>query len=211
MLDVRLRSGLALRADGEELAAPASKRARALLAYLALHPGPHSRARLAAVFWPDVLDESARASLRVALTELRQALGARAAEHLVTTRDSVALDGRGLTVDAREFQAALERDDTTRALEVCGGSILDGFEDDWAIQARDQHAQRLGDVLEHVAQHSADPTEALRLTRAAVALEPLAEAPNRRLIARLAKGGDRAAALTAARQFAERLRAQLGI
>jgi AAA ATPase domain/Bacterial transcriptional activator domain len=44
-----------------------------------------------------------------------------------------------------------------------------------------------------------------------VALDPLAEAPNRRLIERLAASGDRAAALAAGRQFAERLRTQLGI
>src|SRR5690349_16298722 len=106
MLEVRLGSGLALRADGQEIAPPASKRARALLAYLALHPGPHLRARLAARFWPDVLDESARASLRVALTELRQALGPAAAQHLVATRDTVSLDGPDVTVDVREFQAA---------------------------------------------------------------------------------------------------------
>ncbi|HEX3831750.1 MAG TPA: AAA family ATPase [Solirubrobacteraceae bacterium] len=53
--------------------------------------------------------------------------------------------------------------------------------------------------------------EAVRLTRAEVALDPLAEAPNRRVIERLAATGDRAAALFAARQFCERLRTQLGI
>ena len=102
MLEIRLVGGLELRADGAELALPASKRARAVLAYLALNPGPQPRSRLAARFWPDVLDESARASLRVALTELRQALGP-AARHLIATRDAVALDGADLTVDAREF------------------------------------------------------------------------------------------------------------
>ena len=56
-----------------------------------------------------------------------------------------------------------------------------------------------------------DPAEAVRLTRAEVALDPLAEAPNRQLIERLAATGDRAAALSAGRQFAEGLRAQLGI
>jgi hypothetical protein len=56
-----------------------------------------------------------------------------------------------------------------------------------------------------------DPGEAVRLTRAQVALDPLAEAPNRRLIERLAATGDRAAAVSTGRQFAERLRAQLGI
>jgi DNA-binding SARP family transcriptional activator/tetratricopeptide (TPR) repeat protein len=211
MLEVRLGSGLALRVDGEEIPPPTSKRARALLAYLALHPGPHPRGRLAAVFWPDVLDESARASLRVALTELRQALGPAAVEHLLATRKTVSLGGPGLTVDVREFQAALERDDARRALDVCGGSILDGFEDDWAIQARDEHIHLLSEALERAAAASVDADEAVRLTRAQVALDPLAEASNRRLIERLAAIGDRGAALTAGRQFAERLRAQLGI
>src|SRR3954447_23982122 len=118
MLEVRLAGGLELRADGAELAPPASKRARAVLAYLALHPGPHPRGRLAARFWPDVLDESARASLRVALTELRRALGP-AAGYLVATRDTVALDGPGLRVDTRAFAQALDAGDATGALEAC--------------------------------------------------------------------------------------------
>ena len=94
MLEVRLAGELGAAHRRRELAPPTSKRARAVLAYLALNPGPQPRGRLAARFWPDVLDESARASLRVALTELRQALGP-AAGHVVATRDTVALDGPG--------------------------------------------------------------------------------------------------------------------
>jgi DNA-binding SARP family transcriptional activator len=210
MLEVRLAGGLELRAGGAELAPPASKRARTVLAYLALNPGPQPRSRLAARFWPEVLDESARASLRVALTELRQALGP-AAGYVVATRDTVALDGPDLTVDAREFQRALDAGDAARALEACGAPILDGFDEEWAIEARDQHVLRLADALEGAAVAAAEPAEAVRLTRAQVALDPLAEAPNRRLIERLAATGDRGAALGAGRQFAERLRAQLGI
>ena len=76
MLEVRLAGGLALRTDGGAIAPPSSKRARGVLAYLALNPGPQPRGRLAACFWPDVLDESARASLRVALTEFAAGAGA---------------------------------------------------------------------------------------------------------------------------------------
>ena len=114
-----------------EIAPPASKRARAVLAYLALNPGPQPRGRLAARFWPDVLDESARASLRVALTELRQALGP-AAVYVLATRDTVALDGADLSVDARAFQRALDEGDPVRALEACSAPILDGFDEEWA-------------------------------------------------------------------------------
>ncbi len=210
MLAIRLAGGLQLRVDGAPMALPASRRARAVLAYLALNPAPQPRGRLAARFWPDVLDESARASLRVALTELRQALGP-AAEYVVATRDTVALEGPGLRVDAREFQRALDEADPARALEACGAPILDGFDQEWAIEAREEHAYRLAGALESAAAAAGDPAEAVRLTRAEVALDPLAEAPNRRLIERLAATGDRAAALSAGRQFAERLRAQLGI
>jgi len=206
VLEVRLTGGLALRANGEALAPPASRRARGVLAYLALHPGPHARAQLAARFWPDVLDESARASLRAALTELRRALGP-AADQLVAGRETVALEG---AVDTRAFAAAVEAGDAAAALAASGGPILDGFDDDWAHDARQAHAQRLADALEQLAS-TADPAEAIRLTREQVALDPLAEQPNRRLIERLAAGGDRAAALGAGERFAERLRGSLGI
>jgi DNA-binding SARP family transcriptional activator len=209
VLRVDLARGLRLESDGAELAPPASRRARAILAYLALNPGPHPRGRLAAAFWPDVLDESARASLRAALSELRRALGP-AADHVVATRDSVALDGEGLVVDARAFDAALGRGDAAGALEACRAPILDGFEDDWAHEARRAHAERLAEALEAVAA-GAEPAEAVRLTRERVALDPLAEEPNRRLIERLAAAGDRAAAVSAGKRFAERLRAQLAI
>src|SRR5689334_22442913 len=100
MLRVRLAGGLRLELDGRELAPPPSRRARALLAWLALHPGPRARGDLAGRFWPDVLEESARASLRTALTELRHALRD-GAEHLVATRETIALDNR-TWVDVRE-------------------------------------------------------------------------------------------------------------
>jgi DNA-binding SARP family transcriptional activator len=210
MLDVRLSGGLQLRVDGAPISLPASRRARAVLAFLALNPGTQPRARVAARFWPDVLDESARASLRVALTELRQALGP-AAGYVVATRDTVALEGADLTVEIREFDRALAHGDVTRALAACDAPILEDFEEEWAIEARDEHARQLAGALERAAAAASDPTEAIRLTRAEVALDPLAEAPNRRLIERLAASGDRGAALSAGRQFAERLRTQLGI
>jgi hypothetical protein len=59
VLRVWSSGGLRLEAGGVELQPPPSRRARAVLAYLALHPGSHARAQLADRFWPDVLDESA--------------------------------------------------------------------------------------------------------------------------------------------------------
>ena len=61
MVHVRLLGELEVEADGTRIDAPASRRAWSLLAWLALHPGEHPRSAVAATFWPDVLDSSARA------------------------------------------------------------------------------------------------------------------------------------------------------
>src|SRR5712691_1184478 len=61
------------------------RKARALLAYLAVHGGQAvSRERLADLLWPYQDSEQARHSLRNCLLELRKALGPSAAGHLVT-------------------------------------------------------------------------------------------------------------------------------
>src|SRR4051812_4492673 len=113
MLRVRLAGSLGLESGGRELPPPRSRRARALLAYLAAYPGAHARGPLAARFWPEVLDESARTSLRAALTELRRALGPEAA-CLVATRETVALDGA--RVDLRECAQLLAAERVDAAL-----------------------------------------------------------------------------------------------
>src|SRR3954452_22497134 len=89
MLFVQLLGEVQAEVDGVAVTPPTSRRAWSLLAWLALHPGEHARGALAARFWPDVLDSSARASLRSALWELRRALGTDAA--LVAGRNRIAL------------------------------------------------------------------------------------------------------------------------
>ena len=66
MLRLKLLGELTLEVDGVRQELPASRRACALLGVLALERRAHPRGQLAARFWPDVLDESARTSLRSA-------------------------------------------------------------------------------------------------------------------------------------------------
>ena len=73
MLRMRLFGGMEVVLDGVPLPPPTSRRAWSLLAWLGLNPGMTARARVAACFWPDVLDSSARASLRSAIWSLRRA------------------------------------------------------------------------------------------------------------------------------------------
>ena len=73
MVGVRVLGELSIEVDGRPWAGGiASHRARSLLGWLAINPGLHPRARVASVFWPDVLDESARSSLRTTLATLRR-------------------------------------------------------------------------------------------------------------------------------------------
>ena len=205
MLTVRLIGGFALEHEGAALEPPRSRRARALLAWLALNPGSHARGALAARFWPDVLDESARASLRAALTELRKALGP-AADVLLATREAVGLDAGQVRVDALA--------PATTGPDDLEGELLTGIEGDWVHEARAAHSERLSAALEELAaqaEAAGELTAAAAHTRRITELDALSEEPVRRLMRRLDAAGDRAGALTAYNRLAERLRAQLRI
>lgn len=215
MLRVRLIGGLALELDGRELELPRSRRGRALLAWLALHPGEHARGSVAARYWPDVLDESARASLRAALTELRSALGP-GAGCLTTTRETVGLvgDDHALWVDVRAFDALLDAGQPADAARIGVGELLTGMDDEWVLEVRSEHNHRLREALEALAaaaERAGDLAAAVRHSRSAAALDPLDEAAGRRLIARLARAGENASALAAYESLAGRLRSALAV
>jgi DNA-binding SARP family transcriptional activator len=205
MLRVHVLGELELDDDGAPLAPPAGRRARALLAYLALHPGPHPRGALAARFWPDVLDESARTSLRGALADVRRAVG----DHLVATRETAGLDAGW--VDAAAFAALVAHGRDEEALALCRGDLLAGLDDDWIVALRDEHRDAQSALLARLAAGAGDSETALRHARARVALDPLSEEAHRDLMTRLAAAGDRPAALAVYQRFAERLRGELRI
>ena len=142
MLRVRLLGGLALERDGAELILPAARSARLLAGWLALHPGMHARAALAPKLRPDVLDESARQSLRQAAWSLRGVVGS----DLVATRDAVGF-GPDVEVDVRTFDAAAAAGDVDGALALCHGELLAGLEEEWVLAARDAHARALDELL----------------------------------------------------------------
>ncbi len=200
--------------DGRELTSPPSGRPWALLAYLAINPGLHARGELAARFWPDVLDSSARASLRSAIWALRRALGSAAEGHLQADRDCVGLPGGAVRVDAADFDALVAAQRLEEAAELSRGELLEGFSDEWALRARDAHRERVLDVLERLAanaERNGDLSGAIAWTRRQCECAPLAEDAHRRLITRLAAGGDRSSGLVVYRTLAERLRRELGV
>ncbi len=215
MMRVRLLGELTLEVDGSPVELPASRRARSLLGVLALERRTHPRGQLAARFWPEVLDESARTSLRSALSALRRVLGPDAERYLLASRDSVALGGPDeVWTDVGEFEQLLAEGRLEDALELSRGDLLEDLDDDWVYERRDEHRARVVALLEQMAagaEAAGSLAAAIALTRRQVVLEPLSEEAHRELIRRLATNGDRSAALATYRRLADRFAGELGI
>ena len=207
MLRVRVLGPFELEVEGRAVPAPAGRPARSLLAWLALHPGTHLRAAVAAALWPDVLDTSARASLRTALTAVRRSVGDGS---LTATRERVGL-AEDVWVDAREFDALLDAGEPETALELARGELLPDLDDDWVLRARDRHRDRWSSALGAVAAASADPAAALTSARLRAELDPFDETAHRDLMTAFAESGEPAAALAVYERLRVRLRRELGL
>lgn len=201
---------LALLLDGDGLELPRRRPARALLGWLALHPGLHARSTVAGRLWPAVLDESARMSLRTSLSALRTVVPDGVVS---TTRERVGL-ADDVVVDLREFEQLVGEGRIEDALSLERGELLASFDEDWVLVARDEHRDRVGSVLASLARTAADRGDelaAVGFARRGVALDPLAEAAHRELMRLLARTGNRAGALATYERLSERLRLELGV
>jgi DNA-binding SARP family transcriptional activator/tetratricopeptide (TPR) repeat protein len=213
MLRVRVLGRLEVDAGVAGVDVPAGRPARLLLGWLAAFPGERARAEVAAGLWPDVLDSSARASLRTALSELRAALGP-AAVHVKATRETVALGGQGLWVDSHEFSELVGASRWEEALALCRGELLEGLDEDWVLEARSRHAAERAETalaLVRTAAAAGDVPSALTWARRLAAWDPLDESAERELMLALARAGDGAAALRSFAEFSRRLARGLGL
>jgi DNA-binding SARP family transcriptional activator/tetratricopeptide (TPR) repeat protein len=214
VLEIRVLGGLAADLDGRPVRLPADARARELLGWLVVAPGLHARSTLAGRLRPDVVEESARKTLRDAVYELRRALGPGGRDAVVATRERVGLQPELVEADLWEFRRHVAAGELEAAVDGRTGELLAGMDADWVLRARDEHAAELARVLAALAEESeaaGDLDAAVRWTRGRLEVEPLAEEAHRDLIRRLARAGDRPAALTAATALAERLRRELGV
>jgi DNA-binding SARP family transcriptional activator len=215
MLRICVLGELSIESSGRQIEPGGSWRARSLLAWFALNPGAHPRGEVASRFWPDVLDSSARASLRNALWALRRALADDAERALIATRDRVGLaEPPDVWVDVTVFREHVAAGEFEEALALSRGDLLAGLDEEWVYEYRDLHREALSDLLERLAARAeaqGDVAGAIAASRRRANLDPLAEDAQRALIARLARSGDRAGALAAYDRLRERFRRELGI
>jgi DNA-binding SARP family transcriptional activator len=75
LLGISIFGGIGLRVRGRELPLP-NRKARALLAYLAVENNTATRERVAGLLWSETNEQHARGSLRQVLSDIREALSA---------------------------------------------------------------------------------------------------------------------------------------
>jgi DNA-binding SARP family transcriptional activator len=195
-----------------------TRKATALLAYLAVSEQPQRRATLAALLWPDNDEQKARGALRRTLSVLRTALGDR---WLDAEGETIDLDRASVRVDVVEFRRAIREGRLDDAIALYRGDFLQGFSlrdssqfDDWqAAQAdalRSEYAGALAQ-LTAIAEHAGDLPVAIAHARLRLALDPLHEPAHRDLMRLYSRTGDRTAALRQYREAARLLDQELGV
>lgn len=202
----------------------ASRKSRALLAYLALRPSEsHARDRLATLLWEDADEELARTSLRQAIAALRKALPRSFHSALIATTDSIALDGQAIDCDLARFRQALAsatRPALQEAAELYRGDLLDGFDarstafDEWLTNERMNLRRQAIDALQTLTQlcvANQDFDGAVKACGRLLVLEPLNEPAHRTMMELHAKRGAYAEALRQYRACKEALRRELDV
>ena len=198
-----------------------TRKAIALLAYLAIHPERHGRDAVAGLLWPDYDTEHARGALRRTLSTLNKAVGP---GWLGADRTTVGFARGGFWLDVARFEELVAGcrghghppEDPcpacvaplTEAAALHRGDFLAGFGlrdstsfDDWQYFQAERLRRELAGTLERLAtaqigRHRWD--EAVDAARRFLALDPLHEPAHRQLMRIYAWSGRRGAAL---RQF----------
>src|SRR6266545_38345 len=200
-----------------------SRKARALLAYLAMKPDYRARREeLATLFWGDNPDSLARHSLRQCLISLRQDL-CLASEILLVDREAIGLRAQFVSVDARAFMSLARSagpDGFAQAAELWRGAFLPDLAldieefDSWHRQEADRLAAVAAGVFEALCRNAdanGDDDRAIAAAERLVALEPTREDRQRTALELLARHRGREAALSRAKLFTDLLRNELGV
>jgi len=212
-----------------------TRKALALLAYLALTRAAHSRDSLANLLWSDYPQSKARAALRRTLSVLNAALGA---GQLDIERETIALaDTAHLWLDVDEYRRALAAceqhshapravcakcvEPLTQAAEIYRGDFLAGFSlrdapnfDEWQFFQTENLRRDFAGALERLTQSltdARDDARALEFARRWLALDPLHEPAHRALMQLYTATHQRAAALRQYRECVRVLEKELNV
>lgn len=207
------------------------KKSLALLSYLSLEGGAHSRDSLASIFWPECAQDKARANLRSCLLDLS---GHLQANMFLNDRDHVALVPGTICVDALQFREKARSCPGHEAEAVCPrcapnlieaskvptGLFMQGFTlpgcggfDDWQTLQTAYFQESIVSVHRRLStwyEGHANLAEATACVRSWISDDPYDEEARRRLMHILALCGRWAAAEECYREWVSVARNELG-
>lgn len=162
-IEIELLGELRVVSLGREISLPASRKARALLAFLIATGRPHRRERLCELFWD--LPDDPKAALRWALSKLRRVVDQQEQTRIVADRERVFFDPQGVQVDISDIHSSLRSGETSiEQLEAMARKLdmvfLDGLDgagdeafDSWLMAEREDVLTARVAVLRKLATH----------------------------------------------------------
>jgi predicted ATPase/DNA-binding SARP family transcriptional activator len=232
-LAISLLGSFLVALDGEPVSGFVSKKAQALLAYLAVEADrPHQREALTGLLWPDYREGSARTNLRSVLANLRQVIGDRQAAppFLKITRQTIQFNQASdhqldVAIFNRLSAAGAPARPTIEALKeaatVYQGPFLAGFSlpdspafEEWALLRREEFARQASEALGRLTSYYEGQgmyEQALAHAQRRVKLDPWQEEAQRQVMKLLALSGRRSEALAQYETCRHLLAEELGV
>ncbi len=201
-VQVRMLGPLAISRDGVVQPLPASRKVRALFAYLALAPRPVSRSQLCELLW-DVPNDP-RSELRWCLSKIRSVIDEPRRRRVQAPGDAITLDLTDCFVDAVEIVRATQQGIQTLELSrlqvlstMFAGEFLDGLEIDrnaqfngWLTAQRRRFRVCHAAILEHLVRSlPTDSEEVFGYLERWLELAPFDRAAHEHLLVALAQRG----------------------
>lgn len=232
-LEIKLLGNLELHLGGHRLNGFATKKSKALFAYLVLGKGRlHARERLAEAFWGDLPESRARRALSTDLWRIGNLLkdgGADPDAYLVSTTETVGFNvdsPHWVDVDAFEQATAwIERidpatadrktiDEISESARLYRGDLLEGVYDDWCLIRRDMLEAKYLGALELLMRHDMVRerwSNALEIGQKILSIDPFMEHVQRAVMRCHHSLGNRPAAVMQFATCARLLRQELDV
>lgn len=218
MLEIKTLGDFSLRMNGQAIVDIGSRKAEALLVYLAVEEKQQNRSVLATLFWPESNEEHASTSLRVELSILRNNLG----NYLEISRQAVRIKANAdIYLDVAELEGKLASGQIDAALGIYQGDFLQGFHirgsasfEDWLRWEQERLRRSLVSALHEAISGAIEARDYLKChtyVQRLLELDPLDERAYQGSMLLLALEGKRSAALAQFEQCRELLQAELEV
>lgn len=217
-LEIKTLGRLCMLRAGEPVEGFASRKAEALMVYIACTANTHSREMLAELFWEKRTQKQSMANLRVALSSIRKNLE----EYVTISRDFVCINPEAnLSVDVTEFEGHLVAENLEEALDLYQGDFLEGFHvrdcrgfDEWLTSERERFRQLVMDALHALVETHLERNsykKGIKYARRLVKLDALDESAHQQLMRLLTLDNQRPAAITQYEKLCDLLQKEIGV